>query len=101
MTVVDSGAVSAFRHFLLALLLCGSQLLAAAHQVEHLLEPQAGPAQHTCLVCLSAHDLGTALPSVPLLVLPAPAVILTAASGSCPAPCLPLPAPVQRGPPLA
>ena len=89
------------RHLLLVVVLFFAQLAAGAHALEHAAGNEDGLPTHACELCLAAHDLGTALPS--LAVLPplshltfAPAVF--AAHGRC---ALPAPLASQRGPPLS
>ena len=62
-----------WRHLLLVVSLLLGQLLAGAHAVEHAASEEDGLPTHVCQLCLAAHDLGAALPSVvslPPVVLP-------------------------------
>ena len=88
------------RHLLLVAVLFFAQLAAGAHAVGHAAENESGlPAKHVCELCLAAHDLGAALPSlvllppvvVPLLV---PEALHAHARSAFPPPAAP-----QRGPP--
>jgi len=78
-----------------------AQLAAGAHAVEHAAGEREGLPTHICELCLAAHDLGSALPSV---------VALPPVETSCVVPenltavsraCFPAPAACQRGPPQA
>jgi len=60
------------RHFLLVALFVLAQLGANAHALEHTLE-KGGVPPHACSLCLEAHDLGAALPSLPPVLPPPPA----------------------------
>lgn len=90
------------RHILLVAVLFFAQLLAGAHAIEHVAEKggDKGLPTHTCQLCLAAHDLGTALPS--LTALPAVPVVeavpesLSAHDRSA----FPAPVATQRGPPI-
>ena len=62
-----------WRHLLLVVSLLLGQLVAGAHAVEHAASKEDGLPTHVCQLCLTAHDLGAALPSVvslPPVVLP-------------------------------
>ncbi len=88
-----------WRHFLLVVSLLLGQLLAGAHAVEHAANNEDGLPTHVCQLCLAAHDLGAALPSVvslPPVVLPqwVPESLATSARTAFPAPLA-----CQRGPP--
>jgi hypothetical protein len=89
------------RHFLLVAVLLLGQLLAGAHALVHAAGDDDGLPNHVCQLCLTAHDLASALPSTPVLVLPpageqvAPLTALHARSSQ------PAPTPSQRGPPRA
>ena len=115
------GRSSAFLRSLLALLLVGAQILAAAHAVGHVGEwsafARSGAAasatqpdygggvpdaerRANCLLCLATADLSSALPSTPALPI---LVSLPSAAGGAlfPAPApRRLPCPRSRGPPL-
>jgi len=83
------------------LLLCAGQWLAAAHALEHGREGKPEHGAHTCQLCLAAHDLGAALPSLP------PALPAAGVDALSDQPVLagrsdfPAPSPAQRGPPSA
>jgi len=93
--------VSSLRHLLLVVVLVFAQLAAGMHAVGHAADKESGLPAHACELCLTAHDLGSALPSLaslpPVLALPP---VLSAAldqgRGALPPPAAP-----QRGPPLA
>lgn len=85
---------------LLVVLLFLSQIWAGAHAVEHV-AAKGGLPTHACELCLAAHDLGSALPT--LAALPpvvasclVPEVLLAHARSA-----LPPPLACQRAPPLA
>ena len=87
------------RRALLVLVLLFAQLAAGAHAIEHAAGNDEALPAHLCELCLTAHDLGAALPS--LAALPAvdaarlvPVAKLPAGRGA-----LPAPNPSQRGPP--
>ena len=89
------------RHLLLVAALLFAQLAAGAHAVGHALDNDGGLPSHTCELCLAAHDLGTALPS--LAALPAahaPGFVVETpcahSRGAFPPPAAP-----QRGPPIS
>lgn len=87
------------RHFLLVAALIFAQLLAGAHAVEHAAGNDEAMPTHACLLCLAAHDLGTALPSVAALP-PVLAVQLPPeAFSSHDREAFPAPVASQRGPP--
>lgn len=85
---------------LLVVLLFLSQIWAGAHAVEHATGKDGLPT-HACELCLAAHDLGSALPSLaiappveaPSLV---PEILRTHARSAFPPPLA-----CQRAPPLA
>lgn len=88
------------RHFLLVAVLFFAQLAAGAHAIEHAAGNEGVLPTHACTLCLAAHDLGTALPS--LVALP-PVVVVNfipetfAAHGRS---AFPAPLATQRGPPI-
>lgn len=89
------------RHLLLIIALLFAQLAAGAHAVDHAADTGKGLPSHVCELCLTAHDLGSALPSLaalPPIVAPrlAPAADVATGRGA-----LPPPAAIQRGPPAA
>lgn len=86
-------------HLLLVVLLFLSQVWAGAHAVEHA-AGKGGVPTHACELCLAAHDLGSALPS--LLVLP-PVVLAGQSPEALPAharTAFPPPQACQRDPPI-
>ncbi len=88
-------------HLLLVVSLLLGQLLAGAHAVEHAASKEDGLPTHVCQLCLTAHDLGAALPSVvslPPLVLPLWLPESPVAQGRT---AFPPPLACQRGPPAA
>ena len=88
------------RHLLLVAVLFFAQLAAGAHAVEHAAGNDDGLPTHACQLCLAAHDLGAALPSL-VALLPVQAVLLVPESFSAHGRgAFPAPVPTQRGPPL-
>lgn len=59
--------MSAVRLLLLVAVLAFAQLLAGAHAVEHATGGDDGLPTHACQLCLTAQDLGAALPSLAAL----------------------------------
>jgi hypothetical protein len=59
--------VNPLRHLLLVAVLFFAQLAAGAHAVEHATDNDDGLPTHVCQLCLAAHDLGAALPSLAAL----------------------------------
>lgn len=55
------------RHLLLVAVLFFAQLAAGAHAVEHASGNDDGLPTHVCQLCLTAQDLGAALPSLAVL----------------------------------
>lgn len=76
--------MNALRHFFLVFALVFAQLAVGVHAVEHVASDSEGlPATHVCELCLAAHDLGSALPTVlalppvaALILAPVPTVLL-------------------------
>jgi hypothetical protein len=93
--------VNPLRHLLLVAVLVFAQLAAGAHAVGHAEDNESGLPGHVCELCLAAHDLGTALPS--LVALPAADapgfVVETLRTHERRA--FPPPAAPQRGPPIS
>lgn len=86
--------------FLLVVLIFLSQIWAGAHAIEHAAGKEGALPAHVCELCLAAHDLGSALPS--LAILPpvvasclVPEVLLAHARKTFPPPLA-----CQRAPPL-
>jgi hypothetical protein len=91
--------VNPLRHLLLVAVLFFAQLAAGAHAIEHATSNENGLPTHACQLCLAAHDLGTALPS--LVALP-PVLAVQAVPENWSAhdrSAFPAPAATQRGPP--
>lgn len=89
------------RHYLLIAIIVLAQWLAGAHAVAHAAGDEGALPAHTCELCLVAHDLASALPTLPvvlplLAVAEMPPVHETLGRFSLPAPRA-----VQRGPPVA
>jgi len=59
--------VNPLRHLLLVAVLLFAQLATGAHAVEHAAGSDDGLPTHVCQLCLAAHDLGAALPSLAAL----------------------------------
>jgi hypothetical protein len=59
--------VNPLRHLLLVAALLFAQLAAGAHAVEHAAGGDDGLPTHVCQLCLTAQDLGAALPSLAAL----------------------------------
>lgn len=93
--------MTSLRHFLLAIALIFAQLAAGTHAVEHGLGKEGTVPGHACQLCLSAHDLGSALPGAVALP-PVVEVVLTPETVSFTARSyLPPPRTSQRAPPSA
>ena len=91
--------MSSLRHILLVAVLLFAQLAAGAHAVGHAADNENGLPTHTCALCLVAHDLGAALPSLPVLpsIQPPrlmPELLVIHGRADFPPPAAP-----QRGPP--
>lgn len=91
--------MTALQRFLLVVALFVAQAVAGMHAVEHGVAKDGGLPDHVCELCLAAHDLGSALPSVVALPpvaadheAPADAVVSGLAA-------LPAPVPRQGAPP--
>ena len=88
------------RRLLLVLAILFAQLAAGAHAVEHAAGNEQGLPTHACHLCLTAHDLGAALPSLVALP-PVLSVQLVPASFSAHGrTAFPAPVATQQGPPL-
>ena len=88
------------RHLILVAVLFFAQLAAGAHAVEHAAGNEQGLPTHACHLCLTAHDLGAALPSLVALP-PVLSVQLVPASFSAHGrTAFPAPVATQQGPPL-
>lgn len=89
------------RHFLLVAVLFFAQLAAGAHAVEHAAGKEGTLPTHVCELCLAAHDLGSALPSLAVpLPLPAGTLVFEIQQLQ-PRAAMPAPPARQRGPPAA
>lgn len=88
-----------FRLWLLAAAFVVGQLFMLAHGTEH---ADADEASHACLLCLTGHDLGSAVPPVAdaPVSLPSAAIAPPAFSGCC-APAARRLTQSARGPPFA
>lgn len=88
------------RHLLLVAVLFFAQLATGAHAVEHAAGDEKGLPTHACQLCLAAHDLGAALPSLvalpPVVALQLVPEVLSVEGRNA----FPAPVPTQRGPPL-
>lgn len=93
--------MNSWRHLLLVLALVFAQLAVGVHAVGHAAGDDEALPTHACALCLVAHDLGAALPS--LAHLPLLAFALALGVGLLPAGRASLPAPPasQRAPPFA
>lgn len=89
------------RQLLLVAVLLFAQLAAGAHAVEHAAGNDDTLPAHACQLCLTAHDLGSALPSIAAL----PPVIAARLAPDAERPtgrsALPPPPATQRAPPLS
>jgi len=56
--------VNPLRHFFLVAVLLFAQLAAGAHAVDHAAGKEGALPGHACELCLAAHDLASALPSL-------------------------------------
>ena len=59
--------MNSLRHLLLVAVLFFAQLAAGAHAVDHAAGNEGALPTHACELCLAAHDLGAALPSLSAL----------------------------------
>jgi hypothetical protein len=93
--------VNSLRHLLLVVALLFAQVAAGAHAVEHAATQEGTLAKHACELCLAAHDLGSALPSLAAL----PPVVAQGTEPEAPEIrgrlALPPPLARQRDPPAA
>lgn len=93
--------MNSLRHLLLVVALVFAQLGAGMHAVGHAADKDSGLPNHACELCLSAHDLGSALPSLAALP-PVVAVVLVPEALDChQRGAFPPPIACQRGPPIA
>ena len=88
------------RHLLLVAVLFFAQLAAGAHALEHVADSEKGLPTHACQLCLAAHDLGAALPSLVALPPVVPIQFVPEALVAHARSAFPAPVATQRGPPL-
>lgn len=93
--------MSSLRHLLLVVALFFAQLAAGAHAVGHAADNDGELPAHTCELCLTAHDLGAALPGLAALPPVVPPLLVPEALPVHARSAFPPPAAVQRGPPIA
>ncbi len=93
--------MTALQRLLLAFVVFFAQLAAGMHAVEHAGGKEGALPAHTCELCLAAHDLGAALPSLAAVPLAAPPQGAPAAAPAIGRAFLPAPAPRQGAPPFA
>jgi len=93
--------VTSLRHLLLVAVLLFAQLAVGAHAVGHAAESEKGMPTHACELCLAAHDLGAALPSLASLPVAASTLAVPESLQSHDRSAFPPPAAPQRGPPAA
>lgn len=89
------------RHLLLVVVLCFAQLAAGAHAVEHAAGKEGALPAHACELCLAAHDLGSALPSLAVVPPVVAACLVPEALHSHARTAFPPPLARQRDPPAA
>ena len=92
--------MNSLRHLILVAVLLFAQLAAGAHAVGHAADNESGLPTHTCELCLAAHDLGSALPSVVALPAVAAPQLIPESLNSFGRKAFPAPIASQRGPPL-
>ena len=92
--------MNSLRHLLLVAVLLFAQLAAGAHAIGHAADNESGLPTHTCQLCLTAHDLGSALPSVVTLPPIAAPQLIPESLNSLGRQAFPAPAASQRAPPL-
>ena len=93
--------MNSLRHLLLVAVLLLAQLAVGAHAVGHAADNEPGLPTHACELCLAAHDLGSALPSLAALLPVALALLVPESLQSHDRSAVPPPAASQRGPPTA
>lgn len=93
--------VNPLRHLLLVAALVLAQLAAGVHAVEHAAGSDEGLPGHACQLCLTAQDLGAALPSIAQTVGATASGIVPEALPDTGRSALPAPTASQRGPPAA
>ena len=91
--------MNSLRHLLLVVVLLFAQLASGAHAIEHVVSQEDGLPQHVCELCLVAHDLGAALPSMASLPLASVPGVAPACPTANDRAALPAPLAHQRGPP--
>ena len=93
--------MKSLRHLLLVVALLFAQLVVGAHAVEHAAGEREGLPTHVCELCLAAHDLGSALPSVAVLLPVETSCLVPENLTAVGRASFPAPAASQRGPPQA
>ena len=93
--------MNSLRHFLLVVVLLFAQLAAGVHAVEHAAGEREGLPTHVCELCLAAHDLGSALPSLAVTPLPLTVCLIPESLTAVSRASFPAPVACQRGPPQA
>ncbi len=93
--------MNSLRHLLLVAVLLFAQLAAGVHAVGHTADNESGLPAHTCELCLAAHDLGSALPSVVTLLSVVIPQFIPESLDSFGRQAFPAPIASQRGPPIA
>lgn len=91
--------MNSLRHLLLVVVFLFAQLATGAHAIGHTGDNEPGVPDHSCSLCLAAHDLGSGLPTLanppPVLAVSFIPECVDCAGRSA----LPPPAASQRGPP--
>ena len=93
--------MNSLRHLLLVAVFLFAQLAAGAHALGHAADKENGLPAHTCELCLAAHDLGSALPSVVTLAPVVIAQLIPESLDSFGRQTFPAPIASQRAPPQA
>ncbi|MBL8449820.1 MAG: hypothetical protein JNM32_07840 [Dechloromonas sp.] len=93
--------MTALHRFLLVCVFFFAQLAAGAHGVEHGAGDEGPLPSHVCELCLAAHDLGSALPSLVALPPIAPPRGMPEAAPATGRTFLPVPPARQGAPPFA
>lgn len=93
--------MNSLRHLLLVAVLIFAQLAVGAHAIGHAVDDAGGVPTHACELCLAAHDLGSALPSVVALPPVLVSQFVPEALNSSGRHAFPAPFARQRAPPYA